>query len=228
MKKIISLLLALMLICTFCVPAFAVEGKPVEYVPDHRNIRDIRISDGGNYIISSGTYVLDELIIEDGTLTIGRDVTVTVRGLFDNDGTLNVFGTLDLSAFRFLGDSTLYEVRCCGGIVVYHGINNIYTSVHHLFENGVCMACGYECPHNGYTDGRCKDCGVECPHTHIVTVCDCCGVEIERPSTGSVLSHGYPEIIYAIGGIAIGVVATLLISRKKKATVSSTATENEE
>ena len=51
---------------------------------------------------------------------------------------------------------------------------------------------------------------------------------VDTTATGSILSHGYPEIIYAIGGVAIGVVATLLISRKKKVAVSSMAADDEE
>ena len=45
---------------------------------------------------------------------------------------------------------------------------------------------------------------------------------------GTVLSAGYPEVIYAVGGLAVGVVATLLISRRKKVAASSTAEDEEE
>ena len=34
--------------------------------------------------------------------------------------------------------------------------------------------------------------------------------------TGSILSKGYPEIVYAIGGLAVGIAGTLLITKKKR------------
>ena len=44
---------------------------------------------------------------------------------------------------------------------------------------------------------------------------------------GTVLSAGYPEVIYAVGGLAVGFVAAMLIFRKKKVAVSSTADDEE-
>ena len=47
-------------------------------------------------------------------------------------------------------------------------------------------------------------------------------------ATGSTLSQGYPEIVYGIGGIAIGFIAAMLIFRRKKAAVSGTPAEDKE
>ena len=46
--------------------------------------------------------------------------------------------------------------------------------------------------------------------------------------TASMLSEGYPEIVYGIGGLAVGFFAAMLIFRKKKVAVSTTSTEDEE
>ena len=46
--------------------------------------------------------------------------------------------------------------------------------------------------------------------------------------TASILSVGYPEIVYGIGGLAVGFFAAMLIFRKKKVAVSSTSTDDEE
>lgn len=114
--------------------------------------------------------------------------------------------------------SMFYAVRLkLGGICNFKGYTQCDV-LGHFYQNGICTVCGHECEnefHNGvYT---CPDCGMEFDPS------------AGNPSvTGTILSQGYPEIIYAIGGIAIGVVATLLISRKKKATVSSTSAGNKE
>ena len=53
--------------------------------------------------------------------------------------------------------------------------------------------------------------------------------EITTPeNTASILSVGYPEIVYGIGGLAVGFFAAMLIFRKKKVAVSSTSTDDEE
>ena len=45
--------------------------------------------------------------------------------------------------------------------------------------------------------------------------------------TASILSNGYPEIIFGVGGLAVGFVAAMLVFRKKKVAVSSTADDEE-
>lgn len=45
---------------------------------------------------------------------------------------------------------------------------------------------------------------------------------------GSILSHGYPEIIFGVGGLAVGFLVAMLIFRKKKVDVSSTSAGDKE
>ncbi len=40
--------------------------------------------------------------------------------------------------------------------------------------------------------------------------------KLQSLGTGSTLSQGYPEIVYAIAGLAVGVAGTLLLTKKKK------------
>ena len=47
-------------------------------------------------------------------------------------------------------------------------------------------------------------------------------------SLGSILSEGSSETIFAVGGLAVGFVAAMLIFRKKKVAVSSMAADDEE
>ena len=49
----------------------------------------------------------------------------------------------------------------------------------------------------------------------------------EASNTASIISNGYPEILYGIGGLAVGFIAAMLIFRKKKVAVSSTADHEE-
>ena len=46
--------------------------------------------------------------------------------------------------------------------------------------------------------------------------------------TGSILSHGYPEIVFVVGGLAVGLIAAMLIFRRKKVAASSTSADDEE
>ena len=114
--------------------------------------------------------------------------------------------------------SMFYKERLkLGGICNFKGYTQCDV-LGHFYQNGICTVCGHECEnefHNGvYT---CPDCGMEFDPT-----------QGNPLVSGTILSTGYSEIVYGIGGIAIGVVATLLISRKKKVAVSSTSAGNKE
>ena len=96
MKKFVSLVLALMLISVFCVPAFA-ENAPIECKPNVMG--NISIKKPGDYIISQSCTVgrLD-FHSDDITLTISENVTVTVTEKINIPaGTLCIFGTVDYS-----------------------------------------------------------------------------------------------------------------------------------
>ena len=197
MKKIISMLLALMLICTFCVPAFAAEDEPIEL--EIGSDGNVCIDDGKSYIISK-TCGINNLEIKSGKLTIAQGVSVIVAKQFygDKRAQVDVWGNLTFSLLASCTPTKLKQIEALN-------------YVEHDFHNGVCTACGYVCK-NPFHSGTCPDCGMVADTT----------------ATGSILSHGYPEIVYGIGGIAIGVVVTLLISRKKKVAVSSTSADTEE
>ena len=52
--------------------------------------------------------------------------------------------------------------------------------------------------------------------------------KMRRNSMAFMLSDGYPEIVYGVGGLAVGFVAAMLIFRRKKVAVSSMAADDEE
>ena len=101
MKKFVSLVLAIMLISVFCVPAFA-DDAPIDCTPSHLTGDMIDIRKPGNYIISESCTVryISENTAEDETytLTIPENVTVTVTGnIHIHYGTIELLGTLDVS-----------------------------------------------------------------------------------------------------------------------------------
>ena len=51
---------------------------------------------------------------------------------------------------------------------------------------------------------------------------------VEGNGLGSILSEGYPEIVFGVGGLAVGFFAGMLIFRKKKTVVSSASADDEE
>ena len=124
----------------------------------------------------------------------------------------------------------IYELLKDNGVKYTRSGDHIVAGCPHSeWEDGVCTRCGIHCLHETYDNGACTVCGKACEnefHNGKYT-CPDCGMVVGTSATGSILSHGYPEIVYGIGGIAIGVVATLLISRKKKVAVSSAAGEDE-
>ena len=96
MKKFVSLVLAIMLISVFCVPAFA-EDTLIECKPDKDG--KIIIPGEGNYIISQSCTVENIKLYKNCTLTVPENVTVTVTDRIDisSSGTLCIFGTVDYS-----------------------------------------------------------------------------------------------------------------------------------
>ena len=202
MKKIISMLLALMLICAFCTPAFAADDEPVEYVPDGY----ISIY-GGNYIISSGDYKVEMFSVEYGaTLTIGKDARITVTGNYENGGTINVLGTLDITGSKSImyNYGTIRIANCSSGQVLSNIklTKNLPKNVDHIYQDGACIGCGHKCP-NEFHNGKyiCPDCGMV--------------VETAATGTGSVLSNGSFEIVYGIACLAAGMAVMFFIMKKK-------------
>ena len=210
MKKIISLVLTLILICTFCVPAFASDT--------------LYIGNGKNKAISQGTY--GNIDIENsakGTIENGNTVTMENGGLTIN-GTLVIDGKLD--------GTVTYIGNCNGKIILgENGYFHLTFTGDSAYTYAIRFIDQLKNSNILYDDST-DDSGniVIASHKHeFVIACTGCDYQEEFvTATASTISHGYPEIVYAIGGIAIGVVATLLISHKKKATVSSTSAGDKE
>ncbi len=58
------------------------------------------------------------------------------------------------------------------------GCNCSVCGEYHIYDNGICVLCGYECSHESYTDGKCDVCAYECPHENCTDyICDDCGEE---------------------------------------------------
>ena len=209
MKKIISMLLALMLTCTLCIPVFAAENIVLYNC---------------NETIPQGTCSI--LFIDGnakGTIENGKTVTME-NGHLSIHGTLVIDGKLD-GTVEYIGD-------CTGSMILGKngGFQLTFTgdSASYYAQRFIDQLKNSNILYEESTD----DSGNIVISSHkyeLIIACTGCDYQEEFvTATASTISHGYPEIVYGICGIAIGVVATLLISRKKKATVSSTAAEDKE
>lgn len=106
---------------------------------------------------------------------------------------------------------------------VFEDVVDIATSTSAYYSGslklgGICDFKGYDEEHeHQYKDGICAICGAACEHTgDVYTVCAICGETVTASKTASVLSSGRSEIVFGIGGFAVGFVAAMLIFRKKK------------
>ena len=152
------------------------------------------------------------------SLTIPKDVTVTVNGDFNNFGTLHVYGTLTLQGSNRNNNGTIH-VGCSGKIEGTLSGRSIVKDEHKL-TNGFC-ACGYfdsEQHEHELTNGFCA-CGYFDldQHEHIFEDGKCACGEPE-PVVGSILSDGNLWIIIAVAVIALGGIAAIVIVKKKKKT----------
>ena len=198
MKKFASLLMTAVLLatmlCVFAVPASA-EEEPTEIEPDGGVIN---IDIAGNYIIRGEYVVINlEVVESDVTLTIAKGATVTVENSFNNFGTINVCGTLNLTDAREKPNAGTIRIMGCIGGKIEGTVNNMpFTDIMfgtitgtvttydvHNFENGKC-ACGtYECmgvaKHN-WVNGVCSACNVkgceigQLKHNWVNGVCSVC------------------------------------------------------
>ena len=187
MKKLISLLLAIMLFLTISVPVFAAPpspSPPLPPVPTSRESENLYGETGLNEI-SAGELefvtgrrafkdankatVTDLIVSESVYLQINQGSTIEVTGRFQNEGLITVYGTLIVN-----------------GQVINSGVINIGifvttgkligpkddTSHTHTFENGVCTVCGtHQCAYldrTTYNNGICANCGFvnESFHVH--------------------------------------------------------------
>ena len=191
------------------------------------------------------------LTIDDGGILTGNDIW------FSNEENSKIIlkggGKIELS---FLFDSELEAFASlleAGGIPYKCENGTIKAEMckeHSFGEDHICTVCGYVCPHKEWVgsvcavcgirdcelgmvphtweDGRCSVCGYECPHDESENgKCKACGTELE--AVGSILSEGNLWIAIVVAVLAVGVVAALVITKKKKpATANGASTEDEE
>ena len=136
------------------------------------------------------------------SLTIPKDVTVTVNGKFSNYGTLHVYGTLNVTASVASNSGTIH-VGCGGTIkgLISDSSDGKTIKDEHELTNGFC-ACGYfdlDQHEHIFEEGKCA-----------------CGEP--EPVVGSILSDGNLWIIAAVAVIALGGIAAIVIVKKKKKT----------
>ena len=212
MKKIISLLLAVLLLGILCLPAFAEEDEPIEL--EIGSDKNVCIEDDKSYIIHEDCIIRD-LEIKHGKLIIAPGATVSVLLQFYGGETaeVEVWGTFIISPITSVScaSSCKFTVLCNGEISCPKGKLTPVRNVGHEFHNGVCAVCGYVCK-NPFHSGTCPD----------------CGMTVGTTATGSILSQGYPEIVFGIGGLVVGFLVAMFIFRKKKVVVNSTPADDEE
>ena len=227
MKKIISLLLALVMLVSLAVPAFAVD-EPTEIGPDEKN--ELSISNKGNYIINEDCEVKSIVSsCNNFTLTIAKGVTVKVKTAFFNSGSINVLGTLIIAgastvinndtinvvgtlsitdAINASNPGTVRVYGCTGGklegTINYSGFGTVTTYDGHYYVDSKCFACGYECTHEGV---KCNTCGKIFSQKAISS----------EGGIASTLSEGNMTIATGIAGFAVGMAVMFVIMRKKKA-----------
>ena len=226
MKKLISLLLALVMLISLAVPAFAVD-EPTEIGPNESNA--ISIINKGNYIINEDCEVISIMSSYDNfTLTIAKGVTVKVTtALFNkgsinvlgtliitdtdtanNSGTINVVGTLSITGAATVDNyGTVRVYGCTGGklegTIDNSGFGTVTTYDGHYYVDGKCFACGYECTHEGV---KCNTCGKNFSQKAISS----------EGGTASTLSEGNMTIATGIAGFAVGMAVMFVIMKKNK------------
>lgn len=238
MKKIISLVFVVVMLFACTVPAFAEDFSERNIIKEDTIYESVNLHKGADVYIDHCNVEITDALNFFGycTLNVSPNASLTGENLrFVISGDDNVIimddGFINLS-FQYHAYTDEFEQFLKDNGVKYtrSGDHIVAGCPHSEWEDGVCTRCGIHCLHETYDNGACTVCGKACEnefHNGKYT-CPVCGMVADTTATGSILSQGYPEIVYGIGGIAVGVVATLLISRKKKVAVSSTAADDEE
>ena len=213
MKKIASIILAAVMICAMLSMTVFAEDAPKEISPNSEG----EILCNGNRIISQQGEVkaVTLHVNTDATLTIAEGTTVKVDGnWFNNNGTIIVYGTLDLSKPNNVGTNNSET----GTIIVYGTLVN-----GDEYMGGTLLNCGkvivVGC--GGQVTGEEVGAFMEEPaefvdHYYIDGFC-ACGAE-DPAFTASVLSEGGLTIIVGVAGVAVGMAVMFLIMKKKKKT----------
>lgn len=159
---------------------------------------------------------------------------------FTTAGSINQTDGSTSAAFSHSTDALVIKASTSGVIGEVSGF--VISSHQHRYSNGVCVFCDKACENPYHTDA-CPRCGLyhdnSIGHFGFVSarycfdpfhsaICPDCGMTDSSMITGSVISQGHPEIVFGIGGLAVGFFAAMLIFRKKKVAVGSTAADDEE
>ena len=140
MKKFISLLLCVLMICAAGITVFADDADSIkECVTDENG--NVFIDDGCEYVISDDLTV-NSLDIANGTLTIPAGKTLTVNADSTVHGTLNISGTINVTAPAKL-DSYYCTInrKCTGKIDGEFTHSGCCIMVIHNYVDGVCVDC---------------------------------------------------------------------------------------
>lgn len=208
MKKMITAILALVFLLTFSIPALADDFYTDQTISEDKSCAGMVIHENIHVKINSYVEICRSPILilgKNSTVTVGSNGMLTGEGIMlvsSNDAKIIIEdgGAINIS---FFDTSQAEEFAALLG----------KNGIHCRQVNERVIA---PCPHASTSPVN-------------AFVCDDCGELLAVDThTASILSQGYPEIVYGIGGLAIGFFAAMLIFRKKKVAVSSTAADDEE
>ena len=238
MKKIISLVFVVVMLFACTMPAYAEDFSERNYIIEDTIYESVNLYQGADVYIDHCNVEITEslkffghcnLYLSPNASLTGENLYLYIRG---DDNVIRMSdGFINLS-FLYHGYTDEFEQLLKDSHVEYtrSGDHIVAGCPHSEWEDGVCTRCGIHCLHETYDNGVCTVCGKACEnefHNGKYT-CPDCGMVVDTSATGSILSHGYPEIVYGIGGLAVGFFAAMLIFRKKKVAVSSMAADDEE
>lgn len=209
MKKIISLIFALLTLFACTVPAMASKTLDVD--------KSMVVNSDEEY---------SRVAVKRGTiLIIPKDTTANMNGSLIVTGTLMIQG-------KMTGEVSTYSNGETGKIILSDkGSAFLSFSSEEDAEKFASTVDNADVFING-----CSVKVLPCFHAHTseqivnAVVCGKCGevMSYKASNTASALSQGCPEIVFGIGGLAVGFLAAMFIFRKKKVVVNSTSEEDEE
>ena len=238
MKKIISLVFVVIMLFACTMPAYAEDFSGRNDIIEDTIYESFNLDKGADVYINHCNVEITEALSFFGycTLNVSPNASLTgenlIFNIFGDDNVIRTHdGFINLS-FMYYGDANRFEQLLKDNDIDYNRDGNhiVAGCPHSEWEDGVCTRCGIHCLHETYDNGACTVCGKACEnefHNGKYT-CPDCGMVADTTATGSILSHGYPEIVYGIGGLAVGFLVAMFIFRKKKVAVSSTSTDDEE
>ncbi len=141
------------------------------------------------YYITEGeeTYTVVNSLAKTSTYTVKNDGVCKIgfflyRGMFGASPTIiEIAKSVEDASTNTLTNYECGKEYYC--IATYDDVLYRFDAVTgiHVFEDGICTGCGYECSHENYTDEVCDVCGRCCDHTSVnisERKCDYCGRDI--------------------------------------------------